>query len=120
MTALVRLSTVVLDCADPEPLAEFYRKATGWEVTYRDADTVQLGDGGPVQLGVQRVADYRGPGWPDPAKHVHLDFAVGDLAAAERELLALGAARPEFQPGAGDWVVLTDPAGHPLCLIPDS
>jgi hypothetical protein len=45
---------------------------------------------------------------------------VADLAEAERELLALGAARPEFQPGAGDWVVLTDPAGHPLCLIPDS
>ena len=28
MTALARLSTVVLDCADPESLAEFYRKAT--------------------------------------------------------------------------------------------
>jgi len=29
MTALARLSTVVLDCADPEPLAEFYRKTKG-------------------------------------------------------------------------------------------
>jgi hypothetical protein len=35
------------------------------------------------------------------------------------ELLALGATRPEFQPGNGDWVVLADPAGHVFCLVPE-
>jgi hypothetical protein len=32
------------------------------------------------------------------------------------ELVAAGAKQPEFQPGDGAWVVLTDPAGHPFCL----
>ncbi|MFG2088608.1 VOC family protein [Spirillospora sp. NPDC048824] len=34
----------------------------------------------------------------------------------EAEVGALGASRPEFQPGGGEWTVLTDPEGHPLCI----
>ncbi|KDN17439.1 VOC family protein [Amycolatopsis rifamycinica] len=109
------LTAVVLDCADPAALAAFYAKALGWEVTYEDADTVQLG-GGPAVLGFQRVAGYRGPAWPGDAKHAHLDFKVGDLAAATAGFVALGATQPEFQPGGGDWTVLQDPEGHLFCL----
>ncbi|HEY3463635.1 MAG TPA: VOC family protein [Amycolatopsis sp.] len=111
------LTTVVLDCADPAALAAFYAKALGWEVTYQDDDTVQLG-GGPVGLGFQRVAGYRGPGWPDAAKHAHLDLRVTDLPGAVKEFEALGATKPDFQPGGTDWVVLADPEGHLFCLIP--
>ncbi len=46
----------------------------------------------------------------------HLDFAVDDLDEAEALLLKLGAAKPDFQPGGGQWRVFTDPAGHPFCL----
>ncbi|MEV6448395.1 VOC family protein [Amycolatopsis sp. NPDC051716] len=109
------LTTVVLDCADPAALAAFYAKALGWEVTSSDDDTVQLG-GGPVGLGFQRVAGYRGPAWPDAAKHAHLDLRVGDLAGAVEEFLTLGATKPDFQPGGGDWTVLQDPEGHLFCL----
>ena len=107
------LTTIVLDCADPAALAAFYAKALGLEVTYEDDDTVQLGI-----LGFQRVAGYRGPSWPDGAKHAHLDLRVGDLASAVAEFEALGATKPEFQPGGADWVVLQDPEGHLFCLIP--
>ncbi|TVT58811.1 VOC family protein [Amycolatopsis rhizosphaerae] len=116
----VTLSTIVIDCADPSALAEFYRTATGWKITSADEDSAYLGDGGPVQLGFQRVPGYRSPAWPDDAKHFHLDFTVPDPAAAERELLALGAAKPEFQPGGAGWTVLTDPEGHPFCLVPEN
>ncbi|THV30858.1 VOC family protein [Glycomyces paridis] len=115
MPAIAALTTVVLDAADPEALAAFYGKVTGWPVAYRDEDTVQLG-GGALSLGFQRVAGYRGPGWPDDAKHCHLDFAVADVGQAVESLLAAGATRPEFQPGGGDWTVLADPEGHLLCL----
>ncbi|TNC23131.1 VOC family protein [Amycolatopsis alkalitolerans] len=118
MTAI--LSTVVIDCADPAGLAAFYAKVTGWDITSSDADTAYLSDKGAIQLGFQRIAGYRSPGWPDDAKHFHLDFGVTDVEAAVPELLALGAAKPEFQPGGADWTVLTDPEGHPFCLVPEN
>jgi catechol 2,3-dioxygenase-like lactoylglutathione lyase family enzyme len=111
------LSAVLIDSADPAGLAEFYQKLTGLGVGYRDDTFVYLGDG-PVKLGFQRVEGYAAPGWPDPAKHAHLDFTVPDIESAAREAVALGAGRPDFQPGGDSWVVLTDPEGHPFCLVP--
>ncbi len=115
MSALATVSTIIFDGADPGALAEFYRKATGWEVASADDDFVYLGNGGPIQLAFQRVPDYRPPAWPDSAKQAHLDLAVADVETAVAEFVAAGAARPGFQPGDG-WVVLTDPAGHPFCV----
>ncbi|MET9064451.1 VOC family protein [Streptosporangium sandarakinum] len=88
---------------------------TGWEITHVDDDTAYLGDG-PIQLAFQRVEDYRGPGRPDAAEHAHLDFKVADAEVAVKEPPALGATRPEFQPGGDDWTVLADPEGHPFCV----
>lgn len=115
MPAPAQLTTVVVDCADPGPLAEFYRAMTGWEVTYSDADFVYLGDG-PIQLAFQRVEGYQPPAWPGPAKQAHLDFKVADVGRAVEQVVALGATKPQFQPGGDKWVVLVDPVGHPFCL----
>jgi catechol 2,3-dioxygenase-like lactoylglutathione lyase family enzyme len=114
--ATAEISTIIFDTADPGALAEFYRRATGWETTSSDDDFVTLGNGGAIQLGFQRVDGYRSAGWPDPAKHAHLDLTVADLAEAEKELVGLGASRPEFQPGGDSWVVLRDPEGHVFCI----
>ncbi|TGA95189.1 VOC family protein [Streptomyces sp. MZ04] len=116
MPALAEFTAVIIDCADPAMLAEFYKKATGWEITCSDQDSAYLGNGGPMQIAFQRIEGYRAPGWPDARKHAHFDLTVTDLESAAKELLALGAARPEFQPGQGEWVVLTDREGHPFCL----
>lgn len=110
-----QLTTIVLDCADPGQLAEFYRAVTGWEVTSSDADSAYLGNGG-VQLAFVRVDGYEPPAWPGPAKQAHLDFQVDDLELEVKRLEALGATKPEFQPGEGEWTVLADPQGHLLCL----
>ncbi|WP_268916012.1 VOC family protein [Actinomadura logoneensis] len=56
------------------------------------------------------------PAWPGPAEQAHLDFNVTDVEAVVDELVRLGAGRPDLQPGDGQWVVLTDPAGHPFCV----
>jgi predicted enzyme related to lactoylglutathione lyase len=116
MTAGTELTTIIFDCADPKALAEFYRHLTGWEITHSDGDTAYLGDG-PVQLAFQRVDGYKGPGWPADGKHAHLDFKVDDVDEAVRRFEALGASKPDFQPGAGRWTVLTDPEGHPFCIM---
>lgn len=115
-TRLGTLNAVTVDCADPAALADFYRQFTGWEVVYSDDDYAYLGGDGKINLGFQRIVDHPRPGWPDPAKQLHLDFGVADLARAEQELLALGATKPEFQPGGDKWVVLQDPAGHAFCI----
>jgi len=112
---IATLGSVVLDCADPEELAAFYRQVTGWEVTYRSEDYVFIGDG-PTRLGFQRIGGYRRPEWPGGAPRAHLDFTVPDVGRAVDALLALGATRPADQPPSADWTVLLDPAGHPLRL----
>lgn len=116
MSAPAQLTTIVLDCADPGPLAEFYQAVTGWEVTSSDADSAYLGKDG-IQLALVKVDGYEPPVWPSPAKQAHLDFQVADLDLAVKQLLALGATKPEFQPGEGQWTVLADPQGHLLCLV---
>jgi predicted enzyme related to lactoylglutathione lyase len=115
MPALARLTTIVLDCADPRALAEFYRAVTGWKITSSGDDYAYLGEDG-VQLAFVRVPDFRAPAWPGPDKQAHLDFQVDDLDLAVKQLLELGATKPEFQPGEGQWTVLADPQGHLLCL----
>ena len=116
MPALAQLTTIVLDCADPGPLAEFYRAVTGWKVTSSDDDSVYLGEDG-VQLALVRVPGYQPPAWPGSDKQAHLDFQVADIDLAVKQLLELGATKPEFQPGDGQWTVLADPQGHLLCLV---
>jgi hypothetical protein len=113
---MATVTTVVLNCADPAPLAEFYRGLTDGEITYSDPDFVTLGIGGPVQLAFQRVEDYQRPIWPGGAGGTHLDVQVADLDQSTDDLVGKGASRPEFQPGEGKWVVLADPAGHVFCV----
>jgi predicted enzyme related to lactoylglutathione lyase len=110
------LSAIVIDCADPTALASFYAAATGWRVT-GDGDDFRTVEGGPVPLSFQRIDGYQAPGWPDDRKHAHLDITVPDVAIARKELTALGATVPEFQPGEGEWTVLLDPEGHPFCIM---
>ncbi|MGW5677603.1 VOC family protein [Streptomyces sp. NPDC003860] len=117
----MRLSAITLDCPDPLALADFYRRATGLE-THPKSDADFAGLNGPhgLYIGFQRVADYRAPSWPDQAvpQQLHLCFTVDEeLTDAEARLLALGAGKPDHQPHEGRWRVLTDPAGHPFCIV---
>jgi catechol 2,3-dioxygenase-like lactoylglutathione lyase family enzyme len=117
MTGFATLAMVNLDCTDPAALAEFYHRLLGWEVIHSQAEYAMIGDG-TTSIGFGQVEGYEAPAWPAPTspKQFHLDFYVDDLDDAEAESLKLGAAKPEFQPGADRWRVLTDPAGHPFCI----
>nr|ABQ41262.1 hypothetical protein [Streptomyces lavendulae] len=116
----MRLCAITLDCPDPQALAAFYQQATGLEPhPASDADFAGLNGEHGLFLGFQRVENHRAPTWPDQTvpQQSHLDFAVADLDAAETRLLALGATKPDHQPHPTRWRVLTDPAGHPFCLV---
>lgn len=118
MTGFASLAMVNLDCADPRGLAEFYHQVLGWEVTHAQDEYAMITSGDGTAVGFGQVDGYQPPQWPDAAspKRYHLDLYVDDLDKAEARCLELGAGKPEFQPGADRWRVLSDPAGHPFCL----
>ncbi|MEU9110673.1 VOC family protein [Streptomyces sp. NPDC048483] len=120
MPPQMKLSAITLDCPDPLSLAAFYQQATGLEPHPKsDADFAALNRADGLFIGFQRVDDYRAPSWPDQTvpQQLHLCFAVDDLNEAETRLLELGAGKPDHQPHEERWRVLTDPAGHPFCLV---
>lgn len=118
---LMRLSAITLDCPDPPALAAFYQQATGFEPHPKSsAEFAGLTRGDGLFIGFQRVDGYRAPQWPGQTvpQQSHLDFTVDvDLDEAEARLLALGAGKPEPQPDDARFRVLTDPAGHPFCIV---
>ncbi|MFI6824808.1 VOC family protein [Micromonospora sp. NPDC050187] len=114
------MCAITLDCPDPLALAAFCQQATGLPVNPKsDADVAGLDGADSLFIGFQRVDDYRAPCWPDQTvpQQFHLDLAVENLDEAEARLLELGAGRPAHQPNEDRWRVLTDPAGHPFCLV---
>lgn len=120
MTPLMKLSAITLDCPDPLALAAFYQEATGFVLhAESDADFAALKGEAGLSIGFQRVEEHRAPSWPDPAvpQQLHCCFRVADLDEAEARLRELGAGRPDPQPNEHRWRVLTDPAGHPFCIV---
>ncbi|MEU2433448.1 VOC family protein [Streptomyces sp. NPDC007861] len=120
MPPQMTLSAITLDCPDPRALAAFYQQATGLEPhPESNADFAGLTREDGLVIGFQRVDDHRPPSWPDPTvpQQLHLCFDVMDLDEAEARLLELGAGKPDHQPHEERWRVLTDPAGHPFCIV---
>lgn len=117
--AIARNPVVMLDCPDPQILAEFYGALLGWTVGAGEEWWSIRSETG-ASMSFQRVADYRPPQWPgqESPQQMHLDIDVDDLDVAETAVLELGATKHEQQPGASFRVFL-DPAGHPFCLCED-
>jgi predicted enzyme related to lactoylglutathione lyase len=119
-----RLSVFAIDCPNPKDLASFYSAVTGLAIA-EDPDSddnpewVELVSDGPT-LAFQRVEVYQAPIWPGNVhpQQAHIDVDVMNLDDGERQVLALGATKPEFQPGT-TFRVFLDPVGHPFCLVLD-
>ncbi len=112
--AIGHVDAVTLDCADPQVLADFYQRATGWPRVYDTGEYVYLAGEGTFQLGFQRVADQAQAEWPSRTRQGHLGLSVFDLDEAEKSLLALGATKATVQPDETIFRVLIDPSGHPF------
>jgi hypothetical protein len=115
--AVARSGFVTLDCAEPQPLAEFWAAMLDGSIVFTTAQAVGV-RAGWISLSAMAVADYQPPTWPEAtiSKQMHLDLAVDDLAAAVAEAERLGAIQATFQPAPDARRILLDPAGHPFCL----
>jgi glyoxalase superfamily protein len=111
----IRLGGVVIDCAEPRAVAEFWTAATGGKVTMDMGDggflMIQSGEDSPY-LGLQKVGE------PKAGKNrAHPDFVAADRPAEVARLVELGARELEtFEFPQFAWTVLTDPAGNEFCV----
>jgi predicted enzyme related to lactoylglutathione lyase len=116
MTGRVAQLGLVLDCADPEGLAEFWAPALGYVNLGTAGSYVALfpnGARGPKLL-LQKVAE------PKTVKNrMHFDIEVADIKAEADRLIALGATRvsegPQSEHGS-TWLLMSDPEGNEFCV----
>jgi len=107
---------LVLDCADPERLAEFWAPALGYVNLGSAGSYVALfPDGAPgPKLLLQRVAE------PKAVKNrMHVDIEVADIEAEAARLVALGATQVSegpFSEHGSTWLLMTDPEGNEFCV----
>lgn len=113
-----RIGRVVIDCASPRSLAEFY--AGFLDMPHRLADNgnwvvISRSDGRLPALAF-RQSDAPPPRWPDPGfpQQMHLDIWVDDAKTAAEQAIKAGAT--QLPAMGGSCPVFADPAGHPFCI----
>ncbi|EPD68244.1 MULTISPECIES: VOC family protein [Streptomyces] len=117
---LVEAGWVVLDCAEPEKLAVFYKELLEGEETGANANRVEIRGADGLRMAFRRDANATPPSWPRPENSLqaHLDFDVADLDAAERKIVELGGRPLETRDASGPFEQRSyaDPAGHSFSL----
>jgi hypothetical protein len=111
-----KFTELVIDCADPERMAEFWSAVLDYKITEKDEDGVYI-EGSPESgpgLLFQIVPEGK-----SVKNRLHIDVSPVDRDQPEEleRLLALGARRIDIGQGDVSWVVLADPEGNEFCLL---
>ncbi|MFF7981886.1 MULTISPECIES: VOC family protein [unclassified Streptomyces] len=118
--ALVTAAVVVLDCAEPEKLAHFYRQLLDGEPGDTATDLIEVRGADGVRIAFRRDGNATPPSWPRPEAtlQAHLVLLVEDLDEAERRVVGLGGLPTETRGPAGPYEErsYSDPAGHSFTL----
>ena len=115
-----RFSELVIDCRDPQRLAEFWCDVLGFVVLGTEDDAIEIG---PQEGfgGLQPTLIFSPTTEPKTGKlrlHIDINPTDRDQNAELRRLLELGATRADVgQSGGESWHVLADPEGNPFCLL---
>ncbi len=122
----IRWIAVAIDCADAGPVARFYERLLGFEMSdFEPPAGAELRDpGGGVDISIHGDTGYERPTWPErpgeQAKMLHFEVEVDDLQAAIATALEAGGEEAPWQPPDRDrdrLRIMLDPAGHPFCLF---
>ena len=115
-----RLSELVLDCRDPQALADFWCAVLGYRRLGEEDGAVEIG---PAEGfgGLAPTLVLSPSGTPKTAKlPLHLDVSPTDRDQADelQRLLGLGARPVDVgQRDTDSWHVLADPEGNEFCLL---
>ena len=106
---------IVLDCADPKRLAEFWSRALGYEVRgFAEQWGMLTGPREGEVFLLQQVAE------PKSGKNrMHIDVTTPDIEGKAKELEGIGARRltdkllTQFN---AEWIPMADPEGNEFCV----
>jgi predicted enzyme related to lactoylglutathione lyase len=111
----VRFYTVVVDSANPKPLAEWWAQVLDWQIVFEAPDEVVVArddDTYPALVFVL-VTDAK-----TTKNRLHIDLAPDDRDVEVARLESLGARRVDVGQRPEDtWVVLADPDGNEFCVL---
>ena len=111
---------LVIDCSDPDRLADFWCNALGYVrygqvAQYRSIVPAAGGTGPKVML--QQVPEAK-----SVKNRLHIDVAAADIEAEAERLVAAGAKRARDEPvrefGIA-WILMEDPEGNEFCIVPE-
>ena len=107
---------LVLDCADPEALAQFWALALDYVSAGSFGSYVALfpNDRPGPKLLLQRVPEGKAV-----KNRVHFDLEVPDIRSEAARLVALGACQVSDAPVSEmgtTWLCMTDPEGNEFCV----
>jgi hypothetical protein len=111
-----KFTELVIDCADPRRVAEFWANVLGYEVLDSSDEAVEIGPrgGGAPTLVFVPVPERK---MVKNRLHIDVNPAGQDQDAELERLLALGARRVDVGQGDVSWIVLADPEGNEFCLL---
>ncbi len=112
-----RITSICIDCTDPQLLAAFWTQVLGWQVVERFDDAgVSIGsDDSRLRIDLMTVPD--GPKRTKNRLHIDVNATDRDQSAELQRLLALGATEVDVGQGDVPWHVLADPEGNEFCLL---
>jgi hypothetical protein len=113
-----RITSLCIDCTDPELLAAFWTEVLDWTVAERDEEGIRIQDGPGARFAIDQIFVPDGPKSSKNRLHLDVNATDRDQAAELERLLALGARPVDVGQGADDtWHVLADPEGNEFCLL---
>lgn len=114
-----RFTELVVDCHDPQLLADFWQQVLDYEVTETDSEGRWIELGGDESSG-PRLLFLDVPDEKVVKNRVHIDVNPVDRDQAEEveRVIGLGARRIDIGQGDVRWVVLADPEGNEFCILP--
>ncbi|MGV9817298.1 VOC family protein [Nocardia xishanensis] len=116
-----RITELVIDCADPQLLGNFWCEVLGYVELGWEGDALEIGPPGTGFGGPQPTLVFSPSTDPKRGKlplHLDVNPTDRDQGAELERLLAAGARKVEIgQTGAEAWHVLADPEGNEFCLL---
>jgi predicted enzyme related to lactoylglutathione lyase len=107
---------IVIDCTDPEALADFWSEALGYRKLGSFETYVVLVPSTPEfpPVVLQHVPE------PKAGKaRIHLDIRADDVHAEAQRLEGIGAKRIDVgQADDAAWICMADPEGNEFCVCP--
>lgn len=120
-----RFTELVVDCHNPQSLAQFWCAVLGYRVLEDSGDEVEITGWDPTAEAFREKAQpptllfIRVPEGKTVKNRLHIDVSPIDSSQEDevQRLLALGAKHVDIGQGQQTWVVLVDPEGNEFCVL---